>query len=85
MAWLLARDNGDPLWRALNLNHRSLLQAVDEVSSGSGEPFGNPDDWTNLFVVYSATASKIRELGAAIGALGVKRNAVMSSDVLPAL
>ncbi|WP_198432994.1 hypothetical protein, partial [Burkholderia ubonensis] len=70
MAWLLARDNGDPLWRALNLNHRSLLQAVDEVSSGSGEPFGNPDDWTNLFVVYSAAASKIRELGAAIGALG---------------
>ncbi|WP_232490616.1 hypothetical protein, partial [Burkholderia ubonensis] len=39
----------------------------------------------NLFVVYSAAASKIRELGAAIGALGVKRNTVMSSDVLPAL
>ncbi|KWI54519.1 hypothetical protein WM05_08670 [Burkholderia ubonensis] len=85
MAWLPARDNGAPLWRALNLNHRPLLQAVDEVSSGSGEPFGNPDDWTNLFVVYSAAASKIRELGAAIGALGVKRNTVMSSDVLPAL
>ncbi|KWZ52722.1 hypothetical protein WK57_27170 [Burkholderia ubonensis] len=85
MAWLPARDNGAPLWRALNLNHRPLLQAVDEVSSGSGEPFGNPDDWTNLFVVYSAAASKIRELGAAIGALGVKRNTVTSADVLPAL
>ncbi|WP_196222264.1 hypothetical protein [Burkholderia ubonensis] len=85
MAWLPVRDNGDPIWRALNLNHRPLLQAVDEVSSGSGEPFSNPDDWINLFVVYSAAASKIKELGAAVGALGVKRNAVVSSDVLPAL
>ncbi|WP_332451342.1 T6SS effector BTH_I2691 family protein, partial [Burkholderia ubonensis] len=83
--WFDESIEKSPLWRALNLNHRPLLQAVDEVSSGSGEPFGNPDDWINLFVVYSAAASKIRERGAAIGALGVKRNTVMSSDVLPAL
>ncbi|MGY4835702.1 T6SS effector BTH_I2691 family protein [Burkholderia pyrrocinia] len=83
--WFGEAIEKSPLWRALNLNHRPLLQAVDEVSNGSGESFRNLDDWTNLFVVYSAAVSKIKELGAAIGASGVKRNAVMSSDVLPAL
>ncbi|MBR8233188.1 hypothetical protein K6W26_25380 [Burkholderia sp. AU42008] len=83
--WFDEAVEKSPLWRALNLNHEPLLRAVDEASSGSSAPFTGPDDWTNLSVVYSAAASKIREVGAAVGATGVRRNAVMSSDVLPAL
>jgi hypothetical protein len=74
-----------PAWRALLLNHKPLLQAVDNASSSSDGPFKNPDDWTNLFTVYAAAKEKLRAFGAAIGATGIKANVVDTADVLPAL
>ncbi|CAG4928538.1 T6SS effector BTH_I2691 family protein [Paraburkholderia saeva] len=83
--WINEALEKSPIWRTLLLNHKPLLQAVDQASGSSDGPFQNPDDWTNLFTVYTAAQDKIKALGAAVGATGVKANLIETVDVLPAL